>query len=237
MKPEKERYMDMTRLIRLTNILLHLQSTRVITAQELADKFSITRRTVYRDIRVLEEAGVPITGEAGKGYSLVDGYRIPPVMFTQQEINALLTAQQYFQKNADKSAYNDLTGAITKIKAIIRYAEKVKAEKLEKRLYIFPGEQTNETNFLSTIQLAITDCRVLKIKYHTFYSDTVADRSVEPLGAYLYRGNWIMIAFCRLRNAMREFRIDRILNLVTTTDLFPDRLFSLEEYYNSHCKK
>jgi predicted DNA-binding transcriptional regulator YafY len=80
----------------------------VITAQELADRFGITQRTVYRNIRALEEAGVPVSGEAGKGYSLVDGYRVPPVMFTEQEINALLTAQQYFQKNADKSAYNDL---------------------------------------------------------------------------------------------------------------------------------
>jgi predicted DNA-binding transcriptional regulator YafY len=224
----------MTRLTRLANILLHLQSKRVVTAQELADKFSITQRTIYRDIRVLEEAGVPIIGEAGKGYSLADGYRIPPVMFTQQEINALLTARQYFQKNADKSAYNDLTSAITKIKAIIRYSEKEKAEKLEERLYIFSNEQTNETNSLSTIQLAITDCRALKIKYHTFYSDIVADRFVEPLGVYLYKGNWIMVAFCRLRNELREFRIDRILNLVITTDIFPDRLFSLEEYFISH---
>lgn len=227
----------MTRLTRLTNILLHLQSRRVVTAQELANKFEITQRTVYRDIRALEEAGVPIIGEVGKGYSLTDGYRIPPVMFTQQEINALLTAQQYFQKNADKSAYNDLTSVVTKIKAIIRYSEKEKAEKLEERLHIFSNKQTNETNWLSTIQLAITNCLVLKIKYHTFYSDTVSNRFVEPLGVYLTKGNWIMVAFCRLRNELREFRMDRILNLATTTDTFPDRLFSLEDYFSSHCEK
>jgi predicted DNA-binding transcriptional regulator YafY len=67
----------MTRLTRLTNILLHLQSSRVVTAQELVDKFNITQRTIYRDIRASEEAGVPIIGEVGKGYSLADGYRIP----------------------------------------------------------------------------------------------------------------------------------------------------------------
>ena len=80
----------MTRLTRLTSILLHLQSKRVVTAQELAVRFDITLRTIYRDIRALEEAGVPIIGEVGKGYSLVEGYRLPPVMFTEQEINALL---------------------------------------------------------------------------------------------------------------------------------------------------
>ena len=227
----------MTRLIRLTTILLHLQSKRVITAQELAERFGITQRTVYRDIRALEEAGVPIAGEAGKGYSLVDGYRVPPVMFTEQEINALLTAQQFFQKNADKSAYKDLVNVVTKIKAIIRYSEKEKAEKLEDRLYIFSNDQNNETNLLSTIQLAITNCRALKIKYHASYTDAITDRFIEPLGVYLYKGNWIMIAHCRLRNELRDFRIDRILNLTTTSDTFPDRIFSIEEYFHSLCEK
>jgi predicted DNA-binding transcriptional regulator YafY len=213
----------------------------VVTAQELADRFGITQRTVYRDIRALEEAGVPISGEAGKGYSLVEGYRVPPVMFTEQEINALLTAQHYFQKNADKSAYNDLVNVVTKIKAIIRYSEKEKAEKLEDRLYIFSNdkanEKNNETNLLSTIQLAITNCRALKIKYHASYTDTVTDRVIEPLGVYLYKGNWLMIAHCRLRNDLRDFRIDRILNLTVTSDTFPDRIFSLEEYFRSLCEK
>jgi len=227
----------MTRLTRLTTILLHLQSKRVVTAQELADRFDITQRTIYRDIRALEEAGVPIIGEAGKGYSLVEGYRVPPVMFTEQEINALLTAQQYFQKNADKSAYNDFANVVTKIKAIMRYSEKEKAEKLEDRLYIFSNEQINETNLLSTIQLSITNCRVLKIKYHAIHSDTITDRQIEPFGVYLYKENWIVVAYCRLRNEFREFRIDRILNLTVTTDTFPDRNLTLEEYYQSLYEK
>ena len=227
----------MTRLSRLTTILLHLQSKRVVTAQELADRFDITQRTIYRDIRALEEAGVPIIGEAGKGYSLVEGYRVPPVMFTEQEINALLTAQQFFQKNADKSAYNDFENVVTKIKAIMRYPEKEKAEKLEDRLYVFSNDQTNETNLLSTIQLSITNCRVLKIKYHANHNDTVTDRFIEPFGVYLYKENWIVVAHCRLRNEFREFRIDRILNLTVTTDTFPDRNLTLEEYYQSLCGK
>jgi len=227
----------MTRLTRLTTILLHLQSKRVVTAQELADRFDVTQRTIYRDIRALEEAGVPIIGEAGKGYSLVEGYRVPPVMFTEQEINALLTAQQYFQKNADKSAYNDFANVVTKIKAIMRYSEKEKAEKLENRLYIHSNDQSNETNLLSTIQLSITNCRALKIKYHANYNDTVTDRFVEPLGVYLYKENWIVVAHCRLRNELREFRIDRILNLTLTTDAFPDRNFTLDEYFRTLYEK
>jgi hypothetical protein len=93
------------------------------------------------------------------------------------------------------------------------------------------------TNFLSTIQLAITNCWVLKINYHTFHSDTVSFRFVEPLAVYFTKGNWIMVAFCRLRNDLREFRIDRILNLVTTTDTFTDHHFSFEDYFISKSEK
>lgn len=179
----------MTRLSRLTNILLHLQSKRFVTAQELAVKFDISQRTVYRDIRALEEAGIPVIGEAGTGYSLAEGFRIPPVMFSQQEINALLTAQNYFQNVADKSSYNDLTSVVTKIKAIIRYSEKEKTEKLEERLRIFLNDSPYETSFLSSIQLAIANCWILKIKYHAIYSETVSDRYVEPLAVYFIKGN------------------------------------------------
>lgn len=227
----------MTRLTRLTSILLQLQSRRVVTAQELADKFNITARTVYRDIRALEEAGVPIIGEAGKGYSLVDNYRVPPVMFTQEEINALLTAQQFFQKNADKSAYNDLSNVVTKVKAIIRHAGKEKAEKLEERVHVFSNEQSNETNLLPAIQLAITNNRVLNIKYHSVHSNSTTGRVVEPLGVYMTRGNWVMVAFCRMRKDLRELRIDRILKLITTNETSPEWRFSFEDYFKSLLEK
>jgi len=116
----------MTRLTRLTNILLHLQSKRVVKSQELADKFSISQRTVYRDIKALEEAGVPIIGEVGAGYSLMDDYRIPPVMFTEQELNALLTAQQLIKNQSDKSLQENFDDLTFKIKALLKYSAKEK---------------------------------------------------------------------------------------------------------------
>jgi predicted DNA-binding transcriptional regulator YafY len=223
----------MTRLIRLTNILIHLQTKRKITAQELADKFDISLRTVYRDIRVLEEAGVPVIGEAGTGYSLMEGYRIPPVMFNEQEINALLTAKKLLQKNTDKSFAENLDSIITKIKAIIRYSEKEKAEILEERVQVFADEKPASTNFLSTIQSAIVNRIILKIKYHALSTDAITERFVEPLAAYFTQDKWVMIAFCRLRNDLREFRIDRILHLTTNNTTFADRHFSLEDYIRS----
>ncbi|TWJ00634.1 HTH domain-containing protein [Mucilaginibacter frigoritolerans] len=86
---------DTRRISRLTAILTQLQSKRILTSTTLAKKFDVSVRTIYRDIKVLEHAGVPIYTEDGKGYSLMDGYRIPPVMFTEDEANALITIEQW----------------------------------------------------------------------------------------------------------------------------------------------
>ncbi|TAJ51095.1 MAG: HTH domain-containing protein, partial [Chitinophagaceae bacterium] len=93
----------MNRIDRVTAILIQLQSKRVVKAQEIADRFGISLRTVYRDVKTLEEAGIPVIGEAGVGYSIMEGYRLPPVMFTQEEATALLTAEKLVEKLTDAS--------------------------------------------------------------------------------------------------------------------------------------
>ena len=226
----------MTRLSRLTNILLQLQAKRVVTAQDLAEKFGITQRTVYRDIKALEEAGVPIIGEAGRGYTLRQDYRVPPVMFTEHEVNALLTALKYLQKNPDTSVQENLNSIVTKIKSIIRYSAKEKAESLEDRMRVYSADNSFRTNLLSGIQAAITNCSVVHMSYNGLHSRTVSQRKVEPLAVYLTKENWIMIAHCRLRNDLREFRLDRILDLHASSETFPSRNFSFEEYIASFCK-
>lgn len=100
---------DTTRLSRLTAILTQLQTKRLLTATILAEKFNVSIRTIYRDIRTLEQAGVPIITEEGKGYSLMEGYRVPPVMFTEAQANALITAEQLVLQNKDTSFIKDYT--------------------------------------------------------------------------------------------------------------------------------
>ncbi len=93
----------MNRIDRLTAILIHLQTKRVVKAEEISGRFEISLRTVYRDVRALMEAGVPIGSEAGKGYFIVDGYHLPPVMFNQEEASAMLTAGKLVEKMTDDS--------------------------------------------------------------------------------------------------------------------------------------
>ena len=100
---------DTKRLSRLTAILTQLQTKRLLTATSLADKFNVSIRTIYRDIRALEQAGVPIITEDGKGYTLMEGYKIPPVMFSESQANALILAEQLVLKNKDASFIKDYT--------------------------------------------------------------------------------------------------------------------------------
>lgn len=106
---------DKPRLARLTAIITQLQSKRIVTARDIAEKYDISIRTVYRDIRTLEESGIPIVTEEGKGYSIMEGYKLPPVMFTEEEANALITAEQLLLKNKEQSLVEHYKSAVTKI--------------------------------------------------------------------------------------------------------------------------
>lgn len=228
----------MNRLTRLTAILTQLQSKRVITGTDLATRFKISQRTVYRDIKTLEEAGVPIIGETRVGYKLMEGYRLPPVMFTEEEANALITAEKFIQKNKDVSFTTNFVNALIKVKAVLQQSTKSKAELLSERTSYFSGPQEkNSTNLLSAIQIAITSTKVLRLKYHALYNDSISCRKVEPIAVYYTNGNWVLITHCQLRNEMREFRLDRILQLETQEDLFKQVHFSFSDYIKTLLKK
>ncbi|MGZ4000778.1 MAG: helix-turn-helix transcriptional regulator, partial [Mucilaginibacter sp.] len=114
----------MNRIDRISAILIQLQSRRVVKASDIAERFNISLRTVYRDIRTLEEAGIPLIGEAGVGYSIMDGYRLPPVMFTREEATAFLTAEKLMEKLTDPSSDENYKSAMYKIRSVLRMAEK-----------------------------------------------------------------------------------------------------------------
>src|SRR5678816_3495463 len=117
-------FVCMNRIDRLSAILIQLQSRTLVKAQQIADKFSISLRTVYRDVHALQEAGVPVIGEAGTGYSLMEGYKLPPVMFNEEEASALLTAAKLMQSKTDASSSKHYGSALDKIKAVLRLTEK-----------------------------------------------------------------------------------------------------------------
>ncbi len=222
---------DTSRLSRLTAILILLQSRQIITAKFIADKFGISTRTVYRDIKALEEAGVPILKEEGKGYSLMLGYAIPPVMFSESEANALITAEKIVIANKDKSFVKNYIEAITKIKAVLKHNTKSKVELLSERIQIRNNSEGKATSdYLSLLQLAITNTQLVHISY-TSEVHAITQRIIEPLALYSTQENWILIAHCRLRKEKRAFRLDRIQELDVLSENFEPHNFTFQDYF------
>jgi len=209
-----------------------LKSKSLITSTQLSKKFGVSVRTIYRDIRALEESGVPIYVEEGKGYKLVDGYTLPPIMFSEQEANALITAQQIIFQNKDKSLIEHYSNAITKIKSVLRTESRDKAILLEERIaYIKNRDRKVSSDNLMKIQSALTNHFLVHLKYTAQYDGKTTNRVVEPMAIYHTQENWIMVAWCRLREDFRDFRLDRIDDLIVSTGLFEPKKFDLMAYF------
>jgi predicted DNA-binding transcriptional regulator YafY len=229
---------EIPRLSRLSAILILLQSKRIITASEIAIKFNISKRTAYRDIRALELSGVPIFTEEGRGYSLVEGFTLSPISFTEEEANALITAEQLISRNKDKSLVSNHSNAISKIKAVLRHTKKEKAEILSNRIAYFVNYSNEKTSdSLSTVQKAITNLKLIKITYHSIWKNELTQRTIEPQALYHASENWIMIAWCRMRNDYREFRLDRIKTIQLLEEQFQSRGFLLMDYFKQAYEK
>ncbi|SOE22490.1 Predicted DNA-binding transcriptional regulator YafY, contains an HTH and WYL domains [Spirosomataceae bacterium TFI 002] len=226
-------YNETNRLSRLTAILIQLQTKRILTAAELSKKFNVSKRTIYRDIKSLEQSGVPVFTEEGKGYTLMEGYKIPPVMFTESQANALILAEQLVLKNKDSSFINDYSEAIDKIKAVLRPNEKDKANLLADRTRFdknINGERNS--NNLSELQFALTNFILVKIEYTNEAGETSV-RLIEPF-ALLSTENWLLVAWCRTRESFRYFRLDRIKNMELLSDNFTPHKMSLQEFFDKY---
>jgi len=225
---------DTTRLSRLTAILTQLQTKRLLTAPELAKRFSVSVRTIYRDIKALEQAGVPVFTEEGKGYRLMEGYKIPPVMFTESQANALILAEQLVLKNKDASFIKDYLEAIDKIKAVLVHQVKDNVNLLAERTR-FTQNFNNErnSNNLSDLQFALTNFYVTRIEY-TNEANQTSNRLIEPFALLSTQENWLLVAWCRLRNEFRFFRLDRIKKLEMLTEKFSPHKMTLQEYFDKN---
>lgn len=222
----------MSQLPRLMSILTMLKSKRLITGNEIAEKFGVSLRTIYRDIRKLEEAGVPIITEEGRGYSIMDGYTVSPVQFQQEEVNALITAQKIIAKTKNEALIANFESALLKIKSTFKSNMQTKGEFLDAKMLVFSTSKTTiESNALSTLQMAMTNFNMVKIKYQKINSEEVSEREIEPAAIYSYDEIWIVIAWCHLRDDYRTFRVDRILEYKLLNKKFEDRKFEFRNYF------
>ena len=226
----------MNRTDRLVAMVMHLQGRRVVRAEELARHFEVSVRTIYRDIAALGEAGVPIAGEAGVGYSLVRGYHLPPVMLTADEAAALFVGAELVENFADASLSTPMQAALDKLRAVLPRDRQDHVERLARQTVIRgrPGHISPNPAaqpFLLAVQRGVAMRRVLRIAYRTRSRDDETQRDVEPVGVVFYSGAWYLVAWCRLRGDYRHFRVDRIQRLEMLAEAFPAREdFSLAQH-------
>lgn len=223
----------MNRIDRLTGMILLLQSHRVITAEQIAAHYEISVRTVYRDLAALGEAGVPIVAEAGVGYRLMTGYHMPPVMFTEEEAAALILSAKVTGQVGDKSISNALDSALLKIRSILPAERRDYLARLQQStsVWLKVPRAGQSVQALMPMQEAIVRRRCLSLRYDAGSRGEITTRVVEPVGLVFYARQWHLIAFCRLRHAFRDFRVDRLMECDVLQETYEGHDdFSVEEF-------
>lgn len=212
--------MDITkRFNRIIAIYFQLQAKPLVKAQDLADQFEVSKRTIYRDIKSLEQAGIPIYGEAGSGYALVDGYKLSPSRLTQEEIMTLAAAEKLMKKFSDPDLSKHFASAINKVKAYLRSNEKDHISQLEENMMMSVMEHRfneNVPSALSRLFEGIAQYKIIKMDYQSSSSTEFTQREIEPVGVFHQANYWYFIAYCHLREDYRQFRIDRIQEIKRT---------------------
>jgi len=224
----------MNRTDRLVAMVMFLQGRRLVRAEDMAKHFEISVRTVYRDLSALSEAGVPISGEPGVGYSLMKSYHLPPVMLTVEEASALFVGAELARQFTDGSLQPPIEAAVLKLRAILPQDRQDYLEQLGKKTVVIGpaaasgGTPSAEREWLLPLQEAAVRRRVVKIRYRARARDDDTVRTVEPLGVVFYAAGWYLVAWCRLRGDLRHFRLDRIRMVETQEEVFEPRAeFSL----------
>jgi len=210
----------MNRIDRLLGMVTLLQSRKYVTAEKISDRFDISVRTVYRDIRALGEQGIPVSFEPGKGYFIVQGFFIPPVSFSTEEANALLLMETLVQGFADKSIRIHYSSALNKIKSVLRTPQKEGLESLNENIRLqVPACFNYDFEYLSLLQKAIAAKTIIELEYRN-NNNEISSRRTEPIGLVFYALGWHLIAWCHIRNDYRDFKLARILKIRETGQPF-----------------
>ncbi len=209
----------MNRLDRISALLVQLQSRPVVKASDMAERFGVSLRTIYRDMHTLSEAGVPICGNSGIGYSLVEGYRLPSLMFTKEEAMAFLTAEKIIEQLTDTQNSNYFRQGMDKIRAALRMVDKNYIHEMGDAIAVYKSRNARESlpNLLQTILSSINDKLIIEVNY-TNADEKKSKRSLEAVGITYSHPNWYLSAWCHSRGEYRMFRLDRIGHIETTTE-------------------
>lgn len=206
----------MNRIDRLSGILVMLQSSIGVKPRQIMDRYEIGIRTVYRDIKALEESGIPIVGDSRLGYSLIEGYKLPPLMFTNQEAVSFVAAEKLIEKFTDINTRKNYKSGVEKIKAVMNIADKTLLNSIECQLGILEFEDKDKSDKNGYLQYLMNNIGLrskLSLEYRAKSEYETTKRTIDPIGLFFSLTNWYLIAYCYKRNDYRTFKVDRIVAL------------------------
>lgn len=222
----------MRRADRLFRLIDRLRPGKLTTARMLADAMEVSERTIYRDIAHLQGSGVPIDGEAGLGYMMRDGYNLPPLMFTEEEIVALSVGARMVQTWGGTAMMRGADSALDKITAVLPDATRARAEKLRFEAWTTNPLDAKTRATIDTVEAAIQAPERIAIDYRDD-KGAATERILRPLGLWFWGSVWTLVAWCELRDNFRMFRIDRIADARALGQFTPDPKQSLEHFYET----
>jgi predicted DNA-binding transcriptional regulator YafY len=220
----------MRRADRLFQIVQHLRGGRLLTARTLAERLEVSERTIYRDMADLAASGVPIDGEAGVGYLMRAGYDLPPLMFTRDEVVALVAGVRLLRAWGGAAMARAAEEALVKIEAVLPGDERTRAGAVQ--IHAFPAmELAPETRArIDTLDRAIEARTRLALGYAD-EAGAVTERHVRPLGLFFWGKVWTLVAWCELRQDFRMFRVDRIGRAEADGTFRPEKGRTLRDFY------
>jgi predicted DNA-binding transcriptional regulator YafY len=200
------------RFDRILQIFFLLQSRSVVTAEELTERFEISLRTVYRDLRALETAGVPIVNHPGNGYAIMEGFRLQPSRFSQEEVLSLMIADKIMQTHETQFIKRHFEAALVKIKSSFHVHQKNDLLDLEDKLHFNKHASARDylPNIIDILLNSTLKKKIVNLQYEKSPDSEPTMRRVETVGVFYEHSSWYVMAYCHLRHDYRNFRLDRI---------------------------
>lgn len=220
----------MRRADRLFQIVQYLRGGRLTTAAKLAERLEVSERTIYRDIADLQSTGVPIDGEAGFGYVMQSGFDLPPLMFTRDEITALVAGARLIRAWGGLEMARAAEEALVKIDAVLPDDVRNRARSVE--IHAIAPEMTDELRArLDRMERCVDAQHRVAISYRREDGEC-SERVIRPLALWFWGKVWTLISWCELRDDFRMFRVDRIMELKEQQDQFrQERGKTLQDFY------
>ncbi len=209
----------MRRVDRLFQIIEIIRSRKMTTAEYLAQRLELSTRTIHRHINDLRLAGIPITGSAGKGFTVASSFSLPPISLSDEEMDALAFGARLVESSTDEDLAQAARQAFAKIEAISSNRNRRSVNPPQ----LFSGKpwlSKKDSKVLGSLRRAVDNSRYVDIDYVDLRKDT-SSRRIRPLGLVFWGRSWTVVSWCELRQGFRVFRLDRIQKLQVLLSAYP----------------